>query len=198
MDFLPEWYKENRRRRLSAHRQYLALGVLFLIMAAWNARAMRSISMAGAEVAAAEPRRMEAEQVCTEFDDLVRQLGDRWQELRGYRDRECRVDVAGVWADLSEVIDGCVALETLDVVAEPAGGDGRDCRIVLKGLAHDPPAVAALLNAMEGSAHFRQVTLVVSRDLDPADPQARTVEGGPSQYGVAFEIRCLVNRGGGA
>lgn len=215
IDFLPEWYKETRRCQSSVQRQYLALGGLFLVMVVWNALAMRSISLASAELAAAEPQRTEAERVCYEFDHLVQQLIDRRQELAGHQDMECRVDVASVLAELSAVIDDRVALESLSVVSEPvaagsasgprsgapavdplAGTRGR-IQIVMKGLAQDPPAAAALLKAMEASAYFTHVTLVVSRDLDLTDPQALTAADGETPgHGLAFEIRCLLREGG--
>jgi hypothetical protein len=44
IDFLPEWYKEGRRRRLHMRRQYAVLMVFFLAMVTYNTIATHKIS----------------------------------------------------------------------------------------------------------------------------------------------------------
>ena len=197
VDFLPEWYKESRRRRSSVQRQYIALSLLFLLMIVWNALATRSIALATASLADAEPQRIKAEQVCYAFDQWADQLVQRQQSLRLLQAMEGQLDMASVLAELSALIDDPVTLETLDVIAErpilnKAEGPVR-FQIVIKGLARDAAAVAAMLKAMETSAYLRQVHLVISRNLDSGDDRANVSgDTGTEPPAVAFEIRCYL------
>ena len=69
VDFLPQWYRESRRRQSSVQRQYVVLGTLFLIMVMWNAMATRSISLATADLAGDEPQRLREIRVAEKFTD---------------------------------------------------------------------------------------------------------------------------------
>jgi len=211
VDFLPQWYRESRRRQSSVQRQYVVLGAIFLIMIVWNAMATRSISLATADLAEAEPKQIEADRLCYQYDCLVRALTHHREALDLMQDLEGRLDLASVLAELSALIDGPVAMESLEVITErasgpspsgaasaaepanagtPLGGTVR-FQVVMKGLAQDAPAVAATLKAMEASAYFRQVTLVISRPLqsveDRTDASGSRPTAGP---GLRFEIRC--------
>jgi hypothetical protein len=203
IDFLPQWYQDGRRRESSVKRQYVALAAMFLIMVTWNAFAVRSISLANAELNRAEPQAREAAQVCYQFDRMVHQVAGCQRELRRMQALEGRLNVAGVLAELSTLIDGPLALESLEVTAErasePSGADANGLvdaaarfPIVMKGVAQDAPAVAAVLRRIEGSPYFRQVNLAISRNPGPVDRTAP--EGLPraERPAVTFEIRCLL------
>ncbi len=51
IDFLPEWYKSDKRRMASYRTQCVVLGGIFAIMMVWNFFAVGSISRAEAEIA---------------------------------------------------------------------------------------------------------------------------------------------------
>ena len=123
--------------------------------------------------------------------------------------------MASVLAELSALIDGPVVLEGLEVTAEgtslsspfgqppqieipeataSTGGPVR-FQVVMKGLARDAPTVAELLKAMETSAFFRQVTLVISRNIESdADHLKGSGYAGDFPLSLAFEIRCFLVR----
>ena len=224
VDFLPEWYKEGRRRQSSVQRQYVALGMLFLIMVVWNAVATRSISLATVDLADAEPRKAEAERICNQFDHDVRQLAERQQGLHRFQDLESRPDVASILAEVSALIGEKVVLETMELRAEgpvtnkfegPSGPkrlEGASAaqasgafahasglvrfRVTMKGLAQDAQAVASLLKAMETSTFFRQVCLVYSRDqASSGEPRMVPGDAGASRHALAFEIGCFLAYG---
>ena len=213
VDFLPQWYRESRRHQSSVQRQYVALGAIFLIMVLWNALATRSISLATADLAEAEPQQVEADHLCYQYDGLVRALTHRREALSLMQHLEGRLDLASVLAELSALIDGPVAMESLEVIAEEASGpspsgDSPAARpanvgalvrgtvrfqVVMKGLAQDAQAVAATLKAMETSAYFRQVTLVISRPGQPVEDQTGGSGTRPTAGpGLRFEIRCYL------
>jgi hypothetical protein len=203
IDFLPQWYQDGRRRESSVKRQYVALAAMFLVMVVWNALAVRSISLANAELNRAEPQSREAAQVCYQFDRLVHQVADCQKELRRMQALEGRLNVAEVLAELSTLIDGPLALESLEVKAERASepsGSGANglvdaatqFPIVMKGLAQDAPAVAAVLRRVEGSPCFQQVNLAISRNPGPVDRARTDGLGHGDRPAVAFEIRCLL------
>jgi len=203
VDFLPQWYQEGRRRESSVKRQYVALAILFLLMVIWNAFAMRSVSLAQADLRRDEPQAREAERVCYQFDHLIREVKDRRAGLRQMRTLEGQLDLGALLAELSTLIDGPLVLESLEVTAEracePGGMDastraGEPVRfpVVMKGLAQDAPAVAEVLRRIEASPCFRQVNLVISRNPGPVDGARavdRPVGGRPT---VVFEIRCFL------
>jgi hypothetical protein len=203
VDFLPQWYQEGRRRQSSVKRQYVALAVLFLIMVVWNAFAVRSASLASAELSRDEQQAKEAERICYQFDHLVRQVKDCREGLCEMRALEGQLDLAAVLAELSTLIDGPLALESLEVTAErasePGGTDpnawvGGPVRfpVVMKGLAQDAPAVAEVLRRIEASECFRQVNLVISRNPGPTDGTTTADQQACSRPTVAFEIRCFL------
>ncbi len=203
VDFLPQWYQESRRRESSVKRQYVALAALFLLMVVWNAFAMRSASLAQAELSRDEPKAKEAERVCYQFDHLVRQVKDRREGLRQMRALEGRLDLAAMLAELSTLIDGPLALESLGVTAERScetGGTDASAwvdepvrfPVVMKGLAQDAPAVAEVLRRIEASPCFRQVNLVLSRNPGPVDGTKAVERSIGDRPAVAFEIRCFL------
>jgi len=50
IDFLPEWYKTGKRRRVNYRRQYIVVGGLFLAMLLWGFSGSYSISLLNAQV----------------------------------------------------------------------------------------------------------------------------------------------------
>jgi hypothetical protein len=203
IDFLPQWYHDGRRRESNVKRQYIALAVMFLLMVMWNALAMRSISLASAEVDRAEPQAREAEQVCLQFDRLVHQVADSQRDLRRMQTLEGQLNVADVLAELSTLIEGPLALENLEIRADRAfdltttdanGLVDAAVRfpIIMKGLAQDAPGVAAVLKRIEGSPCFRQVNLAISRNPGPVEGTRTDGLDRGTRPAVAFEIRCLL------
>ena len=50
LDFLPEWYKDRRRRHSLMRRQYIALVAVFLLMMAFNLTATHRAARVAAQV----------------------------------------------------------------------------------------------------------------------------------------------------
>ena len=101
IDFLPEWHKEGRRRRLHMRRQYAALMVLFLVLVTYNAIATHRISRANADLARLEDRRFWAEGMLREYGAVTEQLEARRAKVASVEQVDARIDVAAVLAEIS-------------------------------------------------------------------------------------------------
>jgi len=220
VDFLPQWYKENTRRRQGVQRQYIVLAALFLVMIVWNSVALRSIKRVSAEVALSEPHQRQAEHVSFERQELMNRLEQIEESILSLERLDSRVDVAAVLAELSVLIDRGVVLGRVAFLSIPysreAGAWTRvqaetdlsdpealtrqlagwaQIGISLQGIAPKAGHVAELIRALEASSYFSQVHLKYSRHgafgaQEPAGGEIR----GPrlSEGAVEFAIDCLL------
>jgi len=184
IDFLPEWHKEGRRRRLHMRRQYAALMVLFLVLVTYNAIATHRISRANADLARLEDRRFWAEGMLREYGAVTEQLEARRAKVASVEQVDARIDVAAVLAEISYIISDRVLLSRLEFISEPLAAQEktpeRDAaavrsasasrapakaaslgkvrfRVALAGIAADSAEVAALVHRLDDSPYFRQV-----------------------------------------
>jgi hypothetical protein len=184
IDFLPEWYKEGRRRRLHMRRQYVVLAVFFLVMVTYNTLATHRISKASAELNRLEDRRFWAEGILYEYDAVSEQLSARQAKVATVQQADARIDVAAVLAEISYVIGDGVVLKRLDFISEPLASDEKTTdrpeaavrtapssrastttgslgpvrfRLALAGIAVDSAEVGALVCRLEDSLYFQQV-----------------------------------------
>lgn len=188
-DFLPDWYKDDRRRQVHVRRQYIALVVVFLAMMTFNATALHRAGKASAEGTRLENQRVGAEAVVREFDGLTRKLNELKSKASLVEQMDSRVEVAALLAELSRLIGDSIVLRRVDLVAEPfawaqdkgpthnsvvrladssanAGTKtplGRvKFRIVLTGVAAHPADVPDLVFRLDRSSYFQRVHLLFS------------------------------------
>lgn len=191
IDFLPEWYKEGKRRRLHMRRQYAVLTVVFLTMMTYNLTAEHRIARASAQMARLEDQRVEAEEVLREFNRISRVLGAHKAKAEAIRRIDSRIDLAAVLAEISHIVEERVILSRVEFIAEPVartdtkktGGSGSAVRaaskttdasktvpwgdarfrIVLAGAAVESGDVTTLVCKLDESAYFKKVNLSWSR-----------------------------------
>jgi hypothetical protein len=208
LDFLPEWYKDDCRRKVHVRRQYVALVVIFLMMMTFNVTAVHRASRAAAEGRRLENQRVGAEAVVHEFDGLTQRLNELKTKASLVEQMDSRIDVAAIVAELSHLIDDSVVLRKLEIRAEPfdRGADkgqtkgavvrmadkpsgsskqrplGRArFRIVLTGVAARPADVPDLVCRLDASAYFQRVHPLFygnARTQTGARPALPTPEGG--------------------
>ncbi|MCH8192756.1 MAG: PilN domain-containing protein [Planctomycetes bacterium] len=221
VDFLPKWYKDKTRRKLMAQRQYIALGIIFLIMIFSNAVASRKISRANADLTRSDTERGHAERFMVEFGRLNSRVTETRAAVASVNRLNLELDVANVLAELSTVVSGEIVLQSVELVSrEPAeqtvaretaqapfysddAGERRAERFSVRliGFAHHAGHVAALIDELENSATFRDVNLVYSKASaealagEPA-PSAQVSEQ-TSQKLFEFEVSCTVAVGHG-
>lgn len=184
IDFLPDWYKADKRRQLGVRRQYIALAVVFLLMMAFNITALQRASKAAAEGARLENQRAGAEAVVREFDTLTKQLNEFKGRAGLVEQIDSRVDLAALLAEMSHVISDSIVLRKMEIQAEPfgrlqdkgqasgsvvqiAGGPAEGeknaalgrvkSRVVLVGVAAHPADVADLVCRLDASKYFQRV-----------------------------------------
>jgi len=207
LDFLPEWYKDDRRRQGHVRRQYVALVAVFLVMMLFNALALHRAGKAVAEGARLENQRVGAEAVVQEFGVLTKQLNELKSRAGLVEQMDSQVDIAALLAEMSHVISGSVVVRKLEIQAERFGrmeekgqtkgsavrlanGSGNSekdvplgrvkFRIVLTGVAAHPADVADLVCRLDESAYFQQVHPVF---YGSAKAQAGTKSAPPLQEG---------------
>ena len=184
LDFLPEWYKDDRRRQGHVRRQYVALVAVFLVMMLFNALALHRAGKAAAEGARLENQRVGAEAVVQEFGVLTKQLNELKSRAHLVEQMDSQVDIAALLAEMSHVISGSVVVRKLEIQAERFGrmeekgqtkgsavrlanGSGNSekdvplgrvkFRIVLTGVAAHPADVANLVCRLDESLYFQRV-----------------------------------------
>lgn len=185
LDFLPEWYKEDKRRHLHVRRQYVALAVVFLAMMTFNITEIQRANRAAARATDLENQRVGAEAVVHGFDTLTKELNALKARANLVAQMDSRVDMAAVLAEMSHIIGDSVVLRKLEILSEPfrnsdekgqtkgsavrlAGrttGSEKNVllgrvrfRIVLTGVAARPTDVPDLVCKLEASPYFQRVT----------------------------------------
>ncbi len=204
IDFLPEWYKEGRRRRSHMRRQYVVLAVFFLAMVTYNTLATHKISRASAELTRLDDRRFWAEGIMHEYDMVSKQLSARQAKVADVEQVDARVDMAAVLAEISCIIGDGVVLSRLEFISEPVASEEKGTsrpnsavrtapssrgsnktaslgqvrfRVALAGITVDSAEVGALVCRLDDSPYFQQVH-PLSRD--------NTIEiGGAAPAGAA-------------
>jgi len=184
IDFLPEWHKEGRRRRLHMRRQYAALIVLFLALVTYNAIATHKIARANADLANLEDRRFWAEGLVHEYETVTEQLEVRQAKVASIEQVDTRIDMAAVLAEISYIIGDRVLLSRLEFTPESLADQektpDRDravvrsaspsrapqkaaslgkvrFRVALAGIAVDSAEVGALVRRFDDSPYFQLV-----------------------------------------
>lgn len=184
IDFLPEWYRESKRRRSRLRKQYAALVLIFTCMMTYNLAVTHHTARATARLACFEDERISAESVLHEFNIISKELGEVRVKADLVEQIDAKIDVSAVLAELSHVIDATVVLTRVEAVAEPVSGssDSKEAktsglrtvesgvpsapsphlgqakfRILLAGLAASPADVAGLVCRLDESSYFRNV-----------------------------------------
>lgn len=184
LDFLPQWYKDDKRRQLHVRRQYVALVAVFLGMMTFNVTEIHRAGKAAAKAASLENQRVGAEAVVHEFGELTKQFNGLKTRAKLVEQMDSRIEVAAVLAELSHTVGGSVALRKLEMRAEPfrraddqkqtrgsavqlggpAAGSEKNLalgrvkfRIVMTGVAARPADVPDLVCKLEASPYFQRV-----------------------------------------
>jgi len=183
LDFLPDWYKDRKRRCSRVRKQCIALVAVFLMMMTFNLTVLHRTGTVAAEVSRQEEPRMRAEATVHEFNQVTRELNQIKAKADLVRRIDTRIDIASILAEISHVADESVLLSKVELVGEPvsslnnvgqaqgtsarafAADDSRRAaplgestlRVVLAGVAGQPKDVADLVSRLEQSGYFRQV-----------------------------------------
>jgi len=204
IDFLPEWYKSGRRRRVTYRTQYVVLGGIFAIMMVWNFFAAGSVSRAEAELARISAGDAESQAATLAFTRLKDQIGELQKKAALIDDIDAKIDVASVLGEVSFLIDTGIVLSNVEMIAERfddtqgskqaqrSGSLVRAARaksnenetlpagrvrfkVVIHGMAAKPGDVAALICKLEDSQYFFQVVPRFSRPVQIKPKTSQTL-----------------------
>lgn len=184
LDFLPQWYKEDRCRHVHVRRQYIALVAVFLAMMIFNLTEIHRVGKATARAADLDSQRAGAEVVVHEFGLLTKEFDELKTTAKLVEQIDSRVDIAALMAEMSHLIGEVVVLRKLEILAEPFGRPGEKeqvkgtavrlagrpagaqkgpplggakFRVVLTGVAAHPADVPDLVCKLEASPYFQRV-----------------------------------------
>lgn len=193
IDFLPDWYTSGKRRKIACRTQYVALAGIVAVMVVWNVIVGRSVTRAEAQIGQMVAQGADSDDASRRFDELKVQITGLQKQADVIGQVDSRVDVAGVLAELSYLIDTTVVLKRVDLIAEkfanagkpgsppvansivraakvPGSGTARalsgDVRfkILIGGIAADGGDVMSLVSRLEDSEYFFGVELSYSRN----------------------------------
>jgi hypothetical protein len=217
IDFLPEWYKSGVRREVSYRTQYIALGGVFLVMTVWSLVATRSIAKARAEFDGMSAMHTQAEKVSAQRAGVENKLRSVQKKVESAEQIDSRIDVAGVLAEMSFLIEESIVLDKVELVAEkfpdkkqdkPSAGTSAVVRavrvrvdrkqqlplgqvwfkVVISGVAADASDVAALICKLEDSPYFCQVVLSFSRNAEVKVDSISPASGGRPDAGQDITV----------
>jgi Tfp pilus assembly protein PilN len=191
IDFLPEWYKSDKRRQVSYRTQYIAISSVFTVMILWGFISTRSISKARAQIEQLAAKQTQAEIVSAEYTGIEDEIKALRKKAESIEEIDSKINVASVLGEMSFLIDERIVLKKLEFVAEKfVNGQEKKStsvdnvvrvvqsnmgnkkelplgnvrfKIVIIGVAADTNDVAALMCKLEDSPYFCQVVLSYSR-----------------------------------
>ena len=220
IDFLPEWYKSGRRRQLSYRPQYIALVGMLVVMVVWNFIATHSISHAKAQFVQRAAQQAQAESVSAKLSAYESQLRGLQKKAESIAQIDSKIDVAGVLAEMSFLVDEKIVLSKVEFVAEKYA-DKQDARlsphtgavvrvvrakltekrqqplgdvrfkVLIAGVAADASDVMALICKLEDSPYFCQVVLSFSRDGQVGIQSEPALRSMPAAAEVAAGVEAM-------
>jgi Tfp pilus assembly protein PilN len=202
IDFLPEWYTANRKRRVSYHTQFAVMFGIVAIMGAWGFYTARCVSNAQAQVEMTTTGQLTYEQAAAEYQMLEREMADLNIQSAVFSSLESKLPLSQVLAEISFLVDSHIVLTDVQIEAhqfentQNASGPVRVVRAsqnrtvqgdayfkcTIMGLASDTGDVAKLIRKLEDSPYFDQVIPGFSRTKLVKDREV-----------TEFEIGCTVS-----
>jgi hypothetical protein len=185
IDFLPDWYRDDRRRQSTYCVQSAVLVGVLAAMIMWSLVMAYSVLRTSRKLAADRLKWQEAQSLSQEFNRMQSRVAELQKRAIVLSSVDSRIDVANVLAELSFLINEKVVLSKVQITAEKFVGDGGatghgaavrmasdrggqgalagdwsgDVRfkVVIAGMAVDAGCVADLICRLEDSPYFRLV-----------------------------------------
>lgn len=208
IDFIPEWYKADRRRRQRYIHQCTLLSIVFACMVVWSFVIGRHVSRVQAEMnsiqAAFEQGKVRIEQA----HELERQIAAMEEKTRLLGHIAPRTKISALMGEISYLAGGNILLGRLCFQNEPLQSPKSvlqssgavvqtstalssqssehlqmpfRTKITMTGIAVSGADAAGLISALEKSDYFEQVAPIFTRAKKMGDAEM-----------IEFEIRCYV------
>ena len=204
IDFLPEWYKSGKRRRVSYRRQFLVIGGLLVTLLTWSFAASYSIRMVEGQVDIMQSSLDSHKSIAAKYDQYNRVMALLEERFKRLEDIDPDISVPAVMAELSYIASDNIMMTNIDLGSEKgmkgieglnpaairlsAPKDNKNAampslnvryKLTIDGVAADAAAVTNLITELERSSYF---TLVVPGLLEHIKDATAT----------RFQISCYI------
>ena len=216
IDFLPEWYKQNKKNRLTYRIGYMALAAMFVLMLLWTAFAGLGVMREKNTLAVLLQKKEIVEKASNEYAVLKGQLGELQKSEKVIESLDARIDVTNVLAELSYLIDSKIVVTRLEFDAESVKTEGAEdngsssglrtaktvssdnasdasgdvkFKIAIKGVAFAQGNVADFICKLESSPYFCNVIPSYTRNVTA---QQGTLFSQKGMQISEFELSCYL------
>ena len=179
IDFLPEWYKSGKRRRVSYRRQYLVIGGLFVTLLTWSFAASYSIRMVEGQVGIMQNSLDSHESIAAKYAQYNKVMALLEERSKRLDDLDPDVRIPAVMGELSYIASDNIMMTQIDLLSETGkkGDDGFNAaaikisavkgdrnaampgpnvryKLTIAGVAADAASVTDLITELEQSSYF--------------------------------------------
>mgnify|MGYP006285184459 CR=1 FL=1 len=199
INFLPEWYKNDRMEQRALRVQYFSLAAILLLLAVWNFVAAHSVSRAEAKLQDITSQKQAVENTLEQFNRLKGRVLGNYKKMQLAENLSSRLNVTAVLAELSYIVDPDIVLKSVDINARRFRDFSRgrrsltlcgDARYLVEvvGESSSPGAAARFICDMEDSEYFFEVSLVYSKSAfsELTDDRAER------QRVTSFKLNCYL------
>ena len=182
IDFLPQWYKKSKRRRVNYRRQYIVLGGLFLSMLAWSVSGSYSVSLLNAQVEIMENSISCNDMVASRYQVFQDRMTDLQSKAELLDKLDSDLKMTSILGELSYLSTDNILITKLDIKSEKmafsddAGKSGSvrfssgetktdksmpesdvRFRVIIRGLASSAAEVTTFISQLEESSYFCEI-----------------------------------------
>lgn len=181
IDFLPKWYKADKKKRKLLQIQCIALGCIFLLFMMWSLIFNHSFSELAADLVKDNSKRNDADKICEQYVNITKEIVELKKKEVVLEKVDSKINVPSVLAELSFLISRSVVLSEVQLSSErvnlktakkgrPDKGNNNNhsgsirFKLTLTGKAADSKDVADLVCKLEESPYFCSIIPSFSRN----------------------------------
>jgi Tfp pilus assembly protein PilN len=207
LDFIPQWYRAGRNRKLWHQRQCVMIGLVIVAIACGFMAAGRSLTLARAELSVMRSEFDSGISKIQRFQELQAELSELQKDVKILEAVRPRTPYTAALAELTHCISPNVILNKLTIRTVPPDLSSRDkvagqkqnrvqlsgstansatpgllqTEVILQGIALNGSTVAELIAALEQSEYFCRVIPGYSKNAKVRDFEVSE-----------FEVRCVL------